>query len=250
MKYYVTADPHGFFSIMRAQLNKAGFFSDKEPHKLIICGDCFDRGKEAVKMQNFILREMEKDEIILVRGNHEDLFCEFVGQDHGIAYNHHVHNGTFNTAAQLTKWVPEMAFMQPMDFASAARKTPYYQEIIPAMVDYYETAHYVFVHGWIPSIANRDGTYSHDKNWREASPDEWRAARWYNGMDAWYTAPDNDKTIVCGHWDVCYGHNRFEHQGGLRSEKPDFTPFQAPGIIALDACTVLSHKINVIIIED
>lgn len=250
MKYYVTADPHGYFSIMRAQLNKAGFFSDPEPHKLIICGDCMDRGKEAVKMQNFILREMEKDEIVLVKGNHEDLFCELVGPDHGLAYHHHVHNGTFDTAVQLTKWAPEMACSHPLAFASEARKTPYYQQIIPAMEDYFETEHYVFVHGWIPSIANRDGTFSHYETWREASNGEWKAARWYNGMDAWYTAPDSEKTVVCGHWDVCYGHNRFEHHGGLKSGKPDFTPFIAPGIIALDACTALSRKVNVVIIED
>ena len=69
-------------------------------------------------------------------------------------------------------------------------------------------------------------------------------------MDAWYTAPEPDKTVVCGHWDVCYGHNRFEHQGGLKSKNPDFTPFVRPGIIALDACTVLSRRVNVLVIED
>ena len=42
MKYYVTADVHGFYSEMRAALEKAGFFSEHEPHKLIILGDLFD----------------------------------------------------------------------------------------------------------------------------------------------------------------------------------------------------------------
>ena len=42
------------------------------------------------------------------------------------------------------------------------------------MVDYYETAHYVFVHGWIPCIQERDGSYSHRSDWREATPGEWR----------------------------------------------------------------------------
>lgn len=250
MKYYATSDAHGFFSIMRAQLKKAGFFDDPEPHKLIMCGDCFDRGKEAVKMQNFILREMEKDEIILVKGNHEDLFCQLVGEDHGLAYRHHVHNGTYDTALQLTKWDSWESQMNPNGFASAARKTPYYTDIIPSMLDWYETEHYVFVHGWIPCIRNYDGTFSFYENWREACDGEWKAARWYNGMDAWNTAPEAEKTVVCGHYDVCYGHNRYEHQGGLNSKKPDFSPFIAPGIIALDACTALSRKVNVFVIDD
>jgi len=41
MKYYVTADVHGFFSELKDALDEAGFFEDKEPHKLIICGDIF-----------------------------------------------------------------------------------------------------------------------------------------------------------------------------------------------------------------
>lgn len=250
MRYYVTADVHGFFSIMRAQLNKAGYFSDEEPHKLIICGDIMDRGSEAVKMQNFVLREMEKDQIILVRGNHEDLFCQLVGEDMGYPYSHHVHNGTYDTACQLTGMDKYMAFASPLQFAAKAMKTPFYEKIIPATVDFFETKNYVFVHGWIPSIANRDGTFEHYENWREATEGEWASARWYNGMAAWATAPDHEKTVVCGHWDVCYGHNRFEHHGGLRSGNPDFSTFKAPGIIALDACTALSKKINVEIIED
>lgn len=250
MKYYVTADPHGFFSILRAQLNKAGFFTDPEPHKLIICGDCFDRGNEAIKMQNFILREMEKDEIVLVKGNHEDLFEDFVLRDLAIPYRHHVLNGTWSTAIQLTGWTPDAAQIDPKGFASALMKTPYYKNILPGMVDWFETENHIFVHGWLPSIKNRDGTFSHYSTWRDATPDEWRAARWYNGMDAWFTAPDSEKTVVCGHWDVCYGHNRFEHQGGLRSSKPDFSPFIRPGIIALDACTVISRKINVFVVND
>ena len=250
MRYYVTADPHGYFSIMRAQLNKAGFFADTEPHKLIICGDCFDRGKEAVKMQNFILREMEKDEIILVKGNHEDLFEDLIWRDHGLPYDYNVHNGTYQTGLQLTKWPAETATSAPMQFKSAMMRTPYYKDIIPAMRNYYETKNHIFVHGWIPAIRHYDQTFTYYDEWREASEGEWRSARWYNGMDAWYTAPVPGKTVVCGHWDVCYGHNRFEHQGGLKSEKPDFSPFVAPGIIALDACTALSRKVNVVIIED
>lgn len=71
MKYYVVADVHGFFTELKAALSEKGFFEDKEPHKLIICGDLLDRGNEALEVQSFVLDLLQKDEIILIRGNHE-----------------------------------------------------------------------------------------------------------------------------------------------------------------------------------
>ena len=59
MKYYITADVHGFYTEFHKALDEAGYFNEPEPHKLIILGDIFDRGQEAVKMQDFILRLME-----------------------------------------------------------------------------------------------------------------------------------------------------------------------------------------------
>ena len=50
MKYYITADIHGFYTKFHKALDEAGYFTDPEPHKLIILGDLFDRGQEAVEM--------------------------------------------------------------------------------------------------------------------------------------------------------------------------------------------------------
>ena len=54
MKYYVVADVHGFCSILKEALQEKGFFDDEEPHKLVVCGDLFDRGGEAAALQDFI----------------------------------------------------------------------------------------------------------------------------------------------------------------------------------------------------
>ena len=48
MKYYITADIHGFYTEFHKALDEAGYFNDSEPRKLIILGDIFDRGQEAV----------------------------------------------------------------------------------------------------------------------------------------------------------------------------------------------------------
>lgn len=249
MRYYVISDVHGYYTQMKSALEKAGFFSDTTPHKLIMLGDLFDRGHEAKHLQQFILEQMEQDKIILIRGNHEDLFVELVTTDAGMPYSYHKSNGTYDTALQLTGFDPVMASIRHYDFADAAKDTPFYKEIIPAMLDYFETEHYVFTHGWIPSIPNRDKSYSYISFWREASREQWNQARWFNGMDAAQTADEN-KTIVCGHWHTSYGHGKYEHKGTEFGEDADFSPYYGPGIIAIDACTAFSGKVNCLVIED
>ena len=59
-----------------------------------------------------------------------------------------------------------------------------------------------------------------------------------------------NKTIVCGHWHCSFGHSRYNHDGGEFDNNPNFAPYYANGIIALDACTPISWKVNCIVIED
>ena len=68
-------------------------------------------------------------------------------------------------------------------------------------------------------------------------------------MDAAQTADEN-KTIVCGHWHTSYGHSKYEHKGTEFGEDADFSPYYAPGIIAIDACTAFSGMVNCLVIED
>ena len=222
MRYYVVSDVHGFYTPLIQALTDVGFFDDVEPHKLIVLGDLMDRGRDAVKIQNFILEQMEKDAVILIRGNHEDLYESLVTQDCGIPYDFHLSNGTYDTALQLTGFDPVMARIRNFAFANAGKGTPFYRQIMPAMRDYFETEHYVFVHGWIPCVVER-GMYCPIRDWRNAPSKEWKNARWYNGMDAAQTA-DEDKTIICGHWRTSYGHSKYEGKGSEFGPDADFSP--------------------------
>lgn len=55
MKYYVVADVHGFFDELKFALTEKGFFTDTERHKLIVCGDLFDRGNKLQNCKNLSL---------------------------------------------------------------------------------------------------------------------------------------------------------------------------------------------------
>ena len=104
IKYYVVSDVHSFFTELKTVLTEKGFFDDPEPHKLIICGDLFDRGTEAQEMQAFIMDLMAKDQVILIRGNHEDLGLDLLHNWSCKSYlqRHHNLNGTVDTVCQLT----------------------------------------------------------------------------------------------------------------------------------------------------
>ena len=257
MRYYVTADVHGFFSELKAALNNAGFFEDKEPHKLIVCGDLFDRGNEAVQLQKFILDLMERDEVILIRGNHEDLAEQLLNRWHTKSYldSHHNSNGTVSTVCQLTESTILDVFDYPDRVGRDFLKSPYIQTIIPAMMDYFETEHYIFTHGWIPctqvKLSRVQTDYIYIEEWRQADEYAWNRARWINGMEAAHSGViEPGKTIVCGHWHTSYGHCCYEGDGGEFENNPNFNPYYGEGIIALDGCTSWSGIVNCIVIED
>lgn len=248
MKYYLVSDIHGFFSEFHFALTQAGFFNDPQPHKLVLLGDLFDRGKEAVKVESFVLDLIEKDAVILIRGNHEDLFEEFVTIDRCSPFKHHMSNGTFDTALQLTGLNLASALCNPNSFVSFAKQTPFFCNIIPRLRNFYETKHYIFVHGWIPCIHEKTG-YSHCSNWHSASDKEWAKARWYNGIDAAMTVQE-DKIIVCGHWHTSYGHSKYLNDGDEFGSKANFKPYYNKGIIAIDGCTAYSGIVNVVVLDD
>lgn len=257
MRYYVTADVHGYFSELKTALQENGFFDDTEPHKLIICGDLFDRGQEALLLQDFVLELLENDKVILIKGNHEDLTLELLNRWHknGYLQYHHHTNGTIDTLCQLTGASVSDIYSNSEQIGQAFLQSPFIQIIIPAMVDYYETEHYIFTHGWIPctpiNISPQIKEYVPTENWRNTDVDTWRNARWINGMEAAHNGViEKEKTIVCGHWHCSFGHSHYEMDGGEFDNNPNFTPYYGNGIIALDACTPVSKRVNCIVIED
>ena len=257
MKYYVTADVHGYFTELKTALAEQGFFDDPVPRKLVVLGDLYDRGTEALQLQAFILDLLAKDQVILIRGNHEDLTLDLLHNWNRKSYlqrNHHL-NGTVDTVCQLTGVSERDVFTQPDEVGKAFLQSPLIQTIIPAMVDYFETEHYIFVHGWIPctpiSLSSTEKEYVPIPDWRNASKELWDKARWINGMEAAHGGiVEPGKTILCGHWHCSFGHANYEHNGSEFEYDANFAPYRADGIIALDACTALSGKVNCIVIED
>lgn len=259
MKYYVVADIHGFYDLMIAALTERGYFADTGPHKLIICGDLFDRGSQCMQLQDFVYGLLRRDEVILIRGNHEDLLEDYVDNlpyyvEYDWRADHHRINGTVQTVLNFTGSTDTDLVVRPQAVAAAMKHTAVFKNILPAMRDYFETKNYIFVHGWIPSTMLKLGKserYLFNPDWRCAGPQEWESARWYNGMTA---ARQGDfepfKMIICGHVHTSYGHFHYENKGPEYGEGADFSPYYAEGVIAIDGAAADSGRVNCIVIED
>lgn len=265
MKYYVVSDVHGFYTQMRVALEEKGFFADTEPHKLIVCGDMLDRGNEVLEMQQFMCNLLDNDELIFIRGNHEDLMVCMLDDlkdykwDIVSGESHHNLNGTWDSALSLAGMTTSEAFKNTDKFIAEIIKSPFYSKLLPASVDYFETDNYIFVHGWIPcstdnmpSWYRKNRNYKFDPDWRDADKSAWNTARWFNGMEVAeiYNVKEPNKIIVCGHWHASYGHALFEKRGTEFMRGADFTPYFGQGVIGIDACTAHSGFVNCLVIEE
>ncbi len=252
-------------------LNEKGFEKDNSQHKVILCGDLFDRGPKTKELYEFV-RSLG-DRFIYIKGNHEDLLEDCVsdivsGRSVG---QHHFGNGTVRTISQfcnLDEWdiaSPRRSEKTKQQVYTLTR--PLLEFISSKAVNYYELSDYIFVHGWVPTV-NENLTYWDAKplklaprEWWDdkedySSREIWEEARWTNGMLAWKQGCKiPGKTIVCGHFHCSWGWSHIDQDRpefppkSKKNWEKSFEPYIKEGIIAIDACTAYSGFINCVTIE-
>lgn len=250
MKYFVISDIHGFYKQMMIALSSSGFRKNNPEHTLIVLGDIFDRGPDSVKVYKY-LRSIPSKRRILIRGNHEYLLRDAVQR--GYFYSNDYSNGTAWTVEQFTKDI----FLSPAVDCQRFKDLGIIEWFdSDEWVNYYELGNFIFVHSWIPVTVEDDlpmyivdhRKFSFNKNWRNASAQEWEDATWgcpWKNFKAGLV-PEG-KTIVCGHWHVSDFHKMLEHDPlGL----DNYHLFFSEQLIGLDACTAWSGFCNVLVIED
>ena len=120
MKYFITSDVHSYFEVLDKELKKQDFNKDKDT--LITLGDNFDRGKESWKMYRFLCT---LPNVILVRGNHEDLLEELINR--GFPLDHDDHNGTTKTISDISKHYIKTKDLSMYEFIDTFKNTSFYQ---------------------------------------------------------------------------------------------------------------------------
>lgn len=271
-KYFVSSDIHSFYDEWMAALKGAGFDINNKEHCIIVNGDLLDRGPKPKECLKFVCDLHKQGRAILIKGNHEYLLEEIFNRRY--FERHDEHNGTLRTCELISgeevtnaDWRWHEHVKKAIEGTKEDEDLKYYLDNV---VDYYETDKYIFVHGWIPT-GNKEVQDS--KLWYHTEPDylnNWREigdfeeATWLNGMYQWKLGiREPGKTIVCGHWHTSWGHSNLHNKGvefitretlvdnmlfNRKLPKVYHTPFKDDGIIALDACTAVSEKVNVVVL--
>ena len=246
-KLFIFSDVHSFYDELMTALNEAGFEYDNADHIVVSCGDLCDRGSQPKEVLTFINSLPEERKICII-GNHELLMEDMITR--GTYFHADVSNGTLDTAIRISK----------DHEISSLRNNKLWNDYKKSWRYYYEKKDHVFIHGWIPCIHSYGRGLRQDykpmKDWRNASRRQFEDATWENGMEAWANGiREEGKTIFCGHWHSSWGHFHLHHDGVEFPDENDpeqyvrFDPFIDEGIVALDACTVYSHKVNVYVWE-
>lgn len=250
-KIFAISDIHGFYTEMIESLKESGYDEDNPEHLLIVCGDKFDRGKESVKVFQYLKRLMDKNKAIILRGNHLAFIENFLeGSNDPFNYIHNGLNVTiadfWHRTAPFESWCAlegncELSIENYSKWAEIARKdiNKEYPELLPwikSLPYYYETDNYIFTHGMI------DGQCF---DWHNPNI-SWYECTWAKPRDFNNSIVNTDKKVVVGHINC----------GLLRSlygyDENDNSIFERPDgkVIGLDTCTVLTHKVNVLVLED
>ena len=285
-KYFICSDIHSHYNELMTALNEAKFDINNPEHILIVLGDIFDRGDQSIEVYNF-LRGLPLSRRVLVLGNHESLLIELVRRRAVISTDHY--NGTYKTLTHFykdprkeqNKWLEDnhdkYTYMDRQRLSQDVFREIYRElftnekikEVINWIlsnewVPYYELGKYIFVHSFIPLVTTDEvfQTVKYNPHWRTSStPQEIEDAKWmcpYRLYKAGLFSEEekNGKVLVCGHWHTSDFYNELLYfnepskQLDIHKDNPIFKSEKYPGLIGIDACTALTKRVNVLVINE
>lgn len=267
-KFFVISDIHGEYDAMINGLNEAGYNQDDPEHFLVCAGDAFDRGPNSISIYNFF-RQLPPNRVAIVKGNHDGFFQEYLekGMDGEFVLFNILHNGL---GATIKSFVGRYQLEnQEESSATTINELEWCKNSILArnrgLLDWiknlplwFETENTVIVHaGLDPKLSN----------WKDTTEDY---CTW-DIEDAHKLVPSLTKTIIFGHYhtklvkaqaeDAKLMTTRMDCARKYRYNDIKFTSFGNEGEyapvaipesrkIAIDGCTNLTHKVNVLVFED
>lgn len=263
-KYFVCSDIHGFYKEWMDSLNKEGFDIANPNHKVILLGDLLDRGIEAIKCLEFVCKLIDQNRITCICGNHELLFIDIYHKQRFDLID--TYNGTKDTYKQLA--YDECKKNNRFNSGSIIMYG-YHNSFMHKYLDncqyYYETDKYIFVHSFIKRelLNENDYIYGYENNFGG----DWEEATWFNpfyhyeemnkSIKKGLMKPIN-KTIVFRHWNTSYAWCKYKNIGidledvktSKDLDKVCFDVYKGDGFVGIDASTALSHKVNVLVLEE
>jgi len=153
-KILAISDIHGCYEQFKQLLELSNYHPST--HQLIIIGDLIDRGPDSFKMLQYAKKLKEEDGAIILRGNHESMFLEYIKNNDNFILMH----GGIETVCSFYKNDFELKYEEYPNVEEFNKKyknhiLEHYQDIIDfvdSLPFYHETDDFLFVHaGIIPS---------------------------------------------------------------------------------------------------
>lgn len=261
-KYFLCSDIHSDYTALKNAIVENGFDENNENHILVVAGDVFDRSQESVALYLYLKRLTDKSSAVVLAGNHHFMLIDWLETNNfNTCYFNYRRNGLRTTIDDFThvtlgwdtyinlKYTEEEQMkMTAEDWndewvkyvkSSAKQINKEYPGLLlwlKSMPDYLELKNSIITHGMIDCIHG---------NWRTPLQG-WEDCHWAKPKDAAFLKNDTGKHVYLGHIDAdtireCY-HLEPENQTIFTRPEGDVT--------YLDSCTVLTHKVNMAVIED
>jgi serine/threonine protein phosphatase 1 len=235
MKYFVISDIHSHYEAMISSLENAGYNQHNRDHHLIVLGDLFDRGDNAVKVYKFLHTLTDTNKATMIIGNHDLFLLDFLNKRFEKVYFNMKHNGFDKTLKQFSGLnIIDYDFEEI--YQVIMRKYPELRDWLNGFLPFLELGKYIFVHGGI------DGA---KQNWKKTPLYELVWNREIN------LQPLKDKIVVAGHHRTATIRNDRKDFKKLYKDHPDkFDILYKEGKILIDRFVEISKSLNVLILDD
>lgn len=251
MKYFVFSDAHGDYGALMTAVEEYGYQPENCNHTLISCGDNFGRaetGKGSKGVFDYLTSPVHINPPICLIGNHELILMDILFR-RSISVND-INNGEHKTVYSFLGKNSETEGLTAYDIDVLSRGE--LMDWLLVRPYYFETNNFIFLHGFLPF--DMDKLRFITGNLAEVNEELWKNASWAQTpiMIKKFAQdfPEGlDKTIVFGHWHNAQLREAFEpvinkeaSHGIWKNEKLK--------LCGLDCCTIVSKKIEMLVVED
>ena len=238
MKYFIVSDIHGFYDELLEALEKVDYDALNRNHKLIVCGDMFDRGPKSFEVYEYLKELHNNDKVIILQGNHEVFLIDYLSEQVRVAFNIE-RNGFFETVSSFGKEINIK-----MDQSNIDSVLKYKEDINNAFPDlkewlsnlplYYETKMHIFVHAGLDKLST-------DETWKDSNK---RTMHWESKFydDKEFDTSSISKLIVAGHTRT--------HKMPSEGRVGEHGIYKSSNKVMIDGCVEKSRIINVYIFEE
>jgi len=174
----VVGDIHGKLSLLNRLLVEMRY--EPEVDRLVLIGDLVDRGEDSrgVVERAIALKEVAPEKVTVLRGNHEQMMIEWIGDPEGPGAELWYFNGGIETLRSYMTGDGDFAMPR------------YHFDFLANLPTWHEDEHGIYVHAALPEA--EDGRFLHPSEQPDSPELIWsRSAAFFNGYQG--------KTVVIGH---------------------------------------------------